>query len=346
MFYKFVNLPVFINIGNDILYRFEDILKTNNLYFKNPLILTGNVSGSIMKKYSFYSNFAKHYINIYNENSITDIRRKIIDKGIDLIVGCGGGRVIDLGKYLSSETFTPFVSIPTILSNDGVSSPISVLRIKDSYKATGSTMPLGIVVDINVIKSAPISFLHTGVGDLLSNISAFYDWKISSMLGKDKYDSFAAAIAYIAASNIVNKLNTYGKILDSEDFLIDLAQGLVLSGISIAIAGTSRPASGSEHNISHALDKILGANRKLHGIQVGFATLLTLYLQKQYELMERIKSFYRTIGFPTTFEELGISKGIFTRAVKMAPFIRDRYTILNEVEPKYIVKSIQEVYDK
>jgi len=256
MFYKFVNLPIFIEIGSNILDRFESILQESNLYFKNPLILTGNMSGNIIKRYSFYNIFRKHSIGIYNENSIISMRKEIIDEGIDLIIGCGGGRIIDLGKYLSSETLTPFISVPTILSNDGVSSPISVLRLDSSYKVVGSTMPIGIVVDINIIKSSPTIYLKAGFGDLISNVSAFYDWNLACKGSKDKYDGFSAIMAYMAASNVLDKMNSYDNTITT-DFLVDLARGLVVSGISIAIARTSRPASGSEHNISHSLDKIL-----------------------------------------------------------------------------------------
>ena len=345
MFYKFVNLPIFTEIGSNILDRFETILQENNLYFKKPLILTGDISGNIIKGYSFYNAFEKHHIGMYyDEDLIINIRKEIIDEGFDLIIGCGGGRIIDLGKYLSSETLTPFISIPTILSNDGVSSPISILRLDGSYRRVGSTMPIGVAIDINIIKSSPTIYLKAGLGDLISNVSAFYDWNLAYRRRKDRYDNFSAMMAYMAASNVLDKMSSYDNIVGT-DFLIDLARGLVVSGISIAIARTSRPASGSEHSISHALDRILGPNRRPHGIQVGFATLLTLYLQGQRKLMESLKKFYRKVGFPVTFLELGISKETFVEAVKLAPSIRERYTILNEVSKGEIMEAIEEVYE-
>jgi len=339
MFYKYINVPVFIEIGKNILNDVDYILRSNNLYFEKPLIITGETSSKIISKYSFYKDYETYQLKV--GQNLIGLRRKIIEEKFDIIFACGGGRIIDVGKLISKETLVPLISIPTLLSNDGISSPISVIRFNNSYKSVGTVMPIGVIIDIEIIRESPSQFLLAGVGDLLSNISASYDWYLAYKRKKEKMDNFSRMLAYLPAIGILNKANTYSSLRDTE-FIKDLGYGLVLSGISMGIARSSRPASGSEHNISHALDMILKNKKKPHGLQVGFATLLTTFLQRQYKEYRKISEFYEDFGFPKTFTELGIEKDVFIKAVELAPTIRERYTILNEYTIEDILRIIKD----
>ena len=181
------------------------------------------------------------------------------------------------------------ISVPTLLSNDGIASPISILRINNDYKSLGTTMPVAVIVDTEIIRNSPKKYLLAGLGDLVSNISASYDWVLAHNRIREKIDNFSRILAYTPAINLLNNFETYSSVKD-ERFIKDLAYRLILSGIAMNIAHSSRPASGSEHNISHALDKILKENRKLHGLQVGYATILTTYLQKQFKYYNNLNS--------------------------------------------------------
>ncbi len=339
MIYKFVNFPVFIEVKNNIISNLEEIIKNNSLYFKKPLVITGNRTKEIIKDflkdkdYYVYKEFNKDFINM---------REKVIDGNYDLIIACGGGTIIDIGKYLSHETLIPMISVPTLLSSDAISSPISIIRINNEYKSFGTTMPIGVIVDLDIIKNSPKEYILAGLGDLISNISASYDWLLASKKIKEKVDNFSRLLSYMPAINIINKIKDYESIKDLS-FLEDLAYGLILSGISMNIAHSSRPASGSEHNISHALDKILKDKRKLHGLQVGFSTILTTYLQKQYDIHEKILRLYKKFDFPTDLSSIKIDKESFINALKLAPRIRNRYCILNEYSLDSIEKICKEI---
>ena len=340
MIYRLVNLPVFMEIGENILHDFDKITQKYNLSFQKPLILSGVNSSKVLNRHQSLGTFDRL---IVRENSVENaykIKKNIYGKGYDLLVAMGGGKVVDLCKFLSAETTLPVIVIPTILASDSVSSPISILQINGSLKSLSSIMPLGVLIDLSILKTSPKEHLLAGIGDLLSNLSASYDWELAHRRGYEKMDDFARMLALLPAERLLSKADEYSDLLDV-NLLQDLAEGLVLSGIAMGITGSSRPASGSEHNISHSLDRVLGTNKKLHGLQVGFATLLTLQLQKNHQLFEKLLSFYQKIGFPTKINEIGIEAEAFFDAIKIAPTIRNRYTILNEVPYSEVVDVFQ-----
>ncbi|MFA4720630.1 iron-containing alcohol dehydrogenase family protein [Pyrococcus kukulkanii] len=330
MIYKFVNFPVIIEVGSGILDEFEKVIHRNNLHFENPLIIMGEISGKIVKKYEFAKKYKYYIVQSNTLEEISNLRRVLIEYHHDAIIACGGGRIIDVGKYLARETLIPIISVPTLLSNDAISSPISILRINNEYRSIGTTMPVGVLVDIEVIKNSPRKYLLAGLGELISNISASYDWILAHNEIGEKIDNFSRMLAYMPAINLLNSFENYSSLRDNK-FLEDLAYGLILSGIAMNIAHSSRPASGSEHNISHALDKILGFGKIPHGIQVGFATIITTYLQGQKKEHQQILELYQKFKFPRKLKEIGIEENVFVEALILAPKIRNRYTILNKV---------------
>ncbi len=285
----------------------------------------------------------KSVIDSVTEESLLEMINYILDSKFDVIIGGGGGRIIDLAKYLGKETSLPVISIPTLLSSDAISSPISVLNVGDTYRSLGTTIPMGVIVDIEIIQNSPKKTILAGLGDLISNISASYDWILAHNVIGERIDSFARLLAYSPAVSLLRKQECFSSVKD-QCFIEELAYGLVMSGIAMNAARSSRPASGSEHNISHALDRILGFGEIFHGIQVGFATILTTYLQRQTDKHEQILDLYHTFKFPTRFTELGISKEVFMEAIKIAPNIRRRFTILNQYSFEETSDAIEKLY--
>jgi glycerol-1-phosphate dehydrogenase [NAD(P)+] len=117
-----------------------------------------------------------------------------------------------------------------------------------------------------------------------------------------------------------------------------------MSGIAMGIQGTSRPSSGAEHMISHAMDRLFKGN-STHGEQAGVATLFTLSLHKT-DLAE-IKKLYRILHMASSPDDLGLSRNDFLKAVKLAPSMRlGRYSILDETTPKKIEAAYEEAFGK
>ena len=250
----------------------------------------------------------------------------IIEEQITTAIGVGGGRAIDVVKLAAARTGIDFVSVPTTIAHDGVSSPVASLTGRDGERASHAAgMPSGIVVDVAAIGSAPPETVRAGVGDLVSNLTACMDWRLADAKGHDSYDAFAAMIGESAAR----------PALDLEEVASPaahevLAHGLLLSGLSMAAAGTSRPCSGAEHLVSHALDATLGDRAALHGEQVALGTLISAAAHDG-PLLGVLQRLFSRLGLPLRPEDLGITRQEIVDAVLLGPSLRpDRWTILSE----------------
>ena len=168
----------------------------------------------------------------------------------------------------------PFISVPTSASSDGFSSASASLLINKRRSSVPARMAYGIIVDTDVIKSAPEKFLYSGIGDMVSKITSLYDWQFEAEHGAAQVNDFAMMIAKKAVNSFVR---TPFETIHDRLFLKELLDSLAMSGIANEIAGSSAPTSGSEHLISHALDKML-ETPQLHGIQVGIATVSYTHL--------------------------------------------------------------------
>ncbi len=284
----------------------------------------------------------ENHIKILSENTITSIAIEDIitsafslPAGIKAIVGIGGGKVLDFAKYTAHLLKLPYISVPTSMSNDGFCSPTVSLTVKGERKTVKASIPYGVVIDLDVIAGCPKSFLYSGVGDMIAKVSALWDWKHAAEKGLERFNDFASMMSYNSLDLLFLR---HSSDLSSPRFQRSLATSLLYSGIAMEIAGTSRPASGSEHLISHALDQ-LSAKPKMHGLQVGTAAYLCAKLQKNPEV-DGIRDILSATGFFDFVAQDPFDKTEFIRAVEMAPEIKQNYyTILSE--PQSLPKAIR-----
>lgn len=258
-----------------------------------------------------------------------------IPNEVDVLIGVGGGKAIDAAKYMGFLRKLPFISIPTSTSNDGFSSSVASLLLNGKRTSFPAKTPYGIIVDIDVIKGAPEKFIYSGIGDLVSNITALYDWKFEEDNKKAAMDDFAVMISKKSVNSFVR---TEFKTIKDDLFLKELVDSLCLNGIAMEIAGNSSPASGAEHLISHALDKLL-KEPELHGVQVGIATYIMAKVQKHRE--ERITKVLKDTGFFNYTREIKMKKEDFKRAIDLAPSMKpNRYTYIHVKENLETAKRV------
>ncbi len=195
----------------------------------------------------------------------------------------------------------------------------------------------GIIVDTEVIRTAPQKFIYSGIGDMVSKITAIYDWVFEAGKGFSQLNDFAVMIAKKAVNSFVR--TPYQSIQD-ELFLKELLDSLAMSGIANEIAGSSAPTSGSEHLISHALDKLL-EQPQLHGIQVGVATYIMSIVHAHRQ--KRVHTVLTDTGFWDHAASLGMKKSDFICAIEMAPSIKPhRHTYLHEEAYRKAAKRVVE----
>lgn len=251
------------------------------------------------------------------------------------IVSIGGGKVIDAGKYAAFLRNLPFISVPTSSSNDGFSSASASLIVHGKRTSVPAKLAYGIIVDTEVIKTAPQRFIYSGIGDMISKITALYDWVYEAQHGASVVNDFAVMIAKKAVNSFVR--TPYESIKDNV-FLKELLDSLSMSGIANEIAGSSAPTSGSEHLISHALDKILEVPQ-LHGIQVGIATYIMAKVQNHRYV--RVNKVLQETGFWDYAATLGMKRSDFLEAIDMAPSIKPhRHTYLHEEQYREAAKKL------
>lgn len=267
--------------------------------------------------------------HISKDNQISDLEKIQIDvkkDHSDIIAGIGGGRSVDTAKLIAFNLDIPFVSVPTAASHDGMASPFVSIK-SDKPHSIVATAPLGVFVDIDIIKKAPSRLLASGCGDLVANISAVKDWK----LGRDKtgeyYGRYSANLAIMSAKIVMAKSSQYAKKgLDARV----IVEALISAGVASCIAGSSRPCSGAEHLFSHALDKI-APGKGLHGEKCGIGAIMITKLQGQD--WKKIVKTLKDVGAPTTAKQIGITEEQIIDALMIAQDLRpERYTILKEIQ--------------
>ncbi|GHA27625.1 glycerol dehydrogenase [Streptomyces tauricus] len=247
----------------------------------------------------------------------------------DAVVGLGGGKIIDCAKFAAARIGLPLVAVATNLSHDGLCSPVATLDNDAGRGSYGVPNPIAVVIDLDVIREAPVRFVRSGIGDALSNISAVADWELANREKGEQIDGLAAAMARQAGEAVLRHPGGVGE----DGFLQVLAEGLVLTGISMSVAGDSRPASGACHEINHAFDLLFPKRAASHGEQCGLGAAFAMHLRGAREESAYMAEVLQRHGLPVLPEEIGFTPEEFVQVVEFAPSTRPgRFTILEHLD--------------
>ncbi len=254
------------------------------------------------------------------------LQQALAERSYDAVVGIGGGRTLDVAKYAATRAALPVVAVATNLAHDGICSPVASLEHQHGKGSFGVAMPLAVVVDLDYVRSAPVVLVRAGIGDTVSNLSAIEDWMLAHRERGERVDGLAVALARTAAEAVLHRTDG----VESEEFLVVLAEALVLSGMAMSVAGTSRPCSGACHEIIHAVDKLYPGTSN-HGELAGVGALFASFLREDARF-DPIAACLLRHGLPRTPTDLGLTEDQFTAAVLAGPSTRpDRYTILEHL---------------
>jgi len=296
------------------------------------LIVTGPTTGALAAKTVRDSLEEKKYdvhqieVGAADQQNLVKVEEVAKDVRASFLLGVGGGSKIDLAKLASVNLKVPFMSVPTSASHDGIASPRASIKDGGNSLSLNATVPLGVIADTALIVKAPYRLLASGCADVISNSTAILDWQLAERLRSDDFSSSAANLAKYASESIIESASAIKPNLEESVWVA--IRPIIISGISMAVAGSSRPTSGSEHMFSHLLDKT-APGKALHGEQCGVGSIMMMYLHGGD--WQRIREALLMIGAPTSAKDLGVSKEQLIEVLVHAHEIRkDRYTVLGD----------------
>lgn len=208
------------------------------------------------------------------------------DYTCDLIIGIGSGVINDIGKILSRATGRKYIIVGTAPSMDGYASDTSSMALDDLKVSVRSRCADVIIGDTDILKNAPEHLLKAGLGDMLAKYVSITEWRIGALITGEYYCEQVAELVRKALRKCVD--NADGLLKRDEKAIEATFEGLIISGVTMAYAGVSRPASGTEHYFSHVWDMRgleFGTQVDLHGIQCAWGTLQAT---KLYDALKKL----------------------------------------------------------
>ncbi len=320
-----------LKIGSGKIIEIESTLREYNisgkiLYVSDPYVdsLYGNI---VRPQIEAVGRIKEQSVDCNTIAYAMEVAERVIATDIDCIVAMGGGKTLDVAKYAAFVSKRPFLSIPTTIAHDGIASPIAVLKRQDDKpKSLGCVMPSMIVLDTQLVSTCPHQLIKAGIGDTISNYMALMDLEFAVSKGKDRMNGYA----YMMSRTSLDALMETQFDHICPEFIDVLANSLVLSGIAMDYAGSSRPVSGAEHLFSHALD-YYSEKQNLHGFNVALGTVSVLMIIGKDP--SKVINYLKKFDVDINPRSMGISESTFIYCMQHATEMRsNRYTYLHEAD--------------
>lgn len=226
-----------------------------------------------------------------DEKAIAELKAHVTE-ATDLIIGIGSGVINDLCKHVSFEAGLPYYIVATAPSMDGYASKGSALILEGMKVTLNANVPKAIIADVNMLKNAPFEMIQAGYGDIIGKYSCLNDWKLSHLVNGEYLCEFVMGATYEAVEKTVRLAD--GLVQRDSESIKALMEALVAVGILMAYVGNSRPASGSEHHLSHYFE-IVGIVRGEaylpHGIDVCCSAIETARIREKLLEIKDIDAF-------------------------------------------------------
>ena len=284
-----------------------------------------------------------------SNNEIQRIKKYIEDNNVDVLIGMGGGKVIDTAKVVADKVNIPVIIFPTIASTDAPCSGVAVIYTEDGVFESVYYLKLNpqiVAVDIDIIKFAPVRFLIAGIGDALATrfeAEACYRAKSKNECGG--YGTLTALnLAQLCYTTIFN-YGEFAIIANKNNIITDALNHVVeantlLSGIGFESAGLA-----AAHSIHNGLSALKETHKFYHGEKVAFGTLAGLHLSDaDPKLIDEVYTFCKKIGLPITLNEIGLGsvtkEDLYKVAVKTCVPEESIYHEVGEITPEKVFGAL------
>ena len=224
-----------------------------------------------------------------DEHTTADLSAQL-EGDVEVVLAIGGGPLHDIVRFCCKERGIPFVSVPTAASCDAFSAEVAAMTWEGVKKTINCQAPELVVADVDIIRAAPPHLILSGIGDVLGKFIALAEWRIAHAITGEAFCQPIYDMMHDALLQVWD--NCLAAREGEREAVAAVMQGLLLSGIAMQLFGSSRPASGAEHHISHLIDlrpeglgPVRGAS---HGEQVGVGTILASREYHRIAAMEDI----------------------------------------------------------
>lgn len=334
-----------VEIGNGVLERLPDICASfQNIVLvadENTYPLCGDKVVSLLgDKIVSKMIFGKEIV-VPNEAAIAAIEEKM-PENTDLLLGIGSGVINDLCKHVSFIHKIRYVIVATAPSMDGYASVGAALTLNDMKVTLNARVPYAIVAESKIVGTAPVDMIRSGYGDIVGKYSCLNDWKLAHLL----LGEYFCESVYDTVMAVVKQTENTAKALLARDpdAIGSLMEGLVIVGIMMSYVGNSRPASGSEHHLSHFFEITGLLDHRpyyLHGIDVLYSAAVTAALR---EKLLQIKPPFSSFILDRAAWEAEI-KAIYTQAADGVIELQDKVGLYQGLDTALFAKNWNKVCD-
>ena len=300
------------------------------------------------------SHFAEIHEIYYEDRELLPTEDKVErlkkeSEDADYILAVGSGTLNDMAKQASFNLNIPCGVFATAASMDGYCSKGAALMVNGFKVSYDAHSPNDILIDLDVVCNAPKIMTAAGFGDIMGKYTCLTDWQLSNALNGEPINQKAFSMMQKALNDCMNAYEDLTKYTHSA--VASLMDALIAAGLAMAECGNSRPASGSEHHLSHFLEMDFakrGEKIPPHGIKVAIGTMVSIEIynyikdnaikfdgcEKVYALAEKlpkvsdVKEKLIKMGCPVRFSEIGVREETFSEMIEKAYTVRDRFTVL------------------
>ncbi len=245
--------------------------------FKSPAIVSDTNTDVFTSRIEEHIKAAK--IVIDGSAHATEVYAALVGEFIDkekpdVMVACGSGSLHDITRYASFEKKIPFISYPTAASVDGFVSSIAAMTWYGQKISYESAPPIAVFASPAVFCTAPERLTASGVSDVFGKYTSLFDWEAAEILTGEYRCPGICDIEYDAVRDLKEAVLARNT-LSPEEYTTKVMNALLLSGLAMQLTGNSRPASASEHHMSHLWEMhcINEDTEALHGEKVGVGLL-------------------------------------------------------------------------